>query len=302
MLDQVEQRRLQHALAGIGHAACAAVSRLTGAKCTVTDTPVGPTSPRPTSWTAADVGVAQHAVVAGPGVEHLPLLGDSSTIPWLPLSDAALAVDLKTYTDASERALVRASLKDVHDAASELLQEVVYGESRLTSLRSSDGGTDDGDDGDAERMWAKSYVRVLYVHSQRSVRTAIDVSALAEMKRYTTPPAAVSIIMQATLTLLAEGKLSNDALPPFDKAKLADWKGVRSLLHAIDGETLRDALGALEPTRVPPKVWAKVAKQLERATLVDAMRSSAPLAALFRYLKVAHLLSKPDELLVRHAL
>ena len=133
------------------------------------------------------------------------------------------------------------------------------------------------------------------------MRTAIDVSAIAELKRYATPPTAVVTIMTATLTLLAEVKQVSvvGTLPPIniDRAKLADWKGVRSLLHSIDYEAVVLAIAALVPSQIPPKVWSTVSTLLEQANLKEAMRCSQPLAALYCWVKCARLLATPELLL-----
>ena len=68
--------------------------------------------------------------------------------------------------------------------------------------------------------------QVLYAHVKASVRSAIDVAAIAEIKRYKTPPPAVTPVLTATL-LLAEGQAA-DGLLTFDHSKLQDWAGVRS--------------------------------------------------------------------------
>lgn len=115
--------------------------------------------------------------------------------------------------------------------------------------------------------------------------------SIAEMKKYNTPPAAVAKIMTATLTLL-EGlpyttKQGEPAALEVDREKLNEWNGVRSLLN----DALIPAIFCFDPKQCSSKRWGKVNALLDGVTVRDAMRCSAPLAALFRWIKANSSLS-----------
>ena len=143
-------------------------------------------------------------------------------------------------------------------------------------------------------FWAGVFVDRLYAHCDGEIRTALTPNAVQEMRQYNTPPAAVFKIAAATLMLLGgQHQKGEGALASFDEKRLDEWKGVRTMLN----EAMLQAVFAFEPAACPQKRWAKVMSMLDGVTVRDAMRSSYPLAVLFRWIKVSGLLANKQDLI-----
>lgn len=277
-INAAERQRVEGALDGIGAALSATVTRLTGLSSRVWHTPVGE---------PPEAAVAALSQGTNDATMRIRLLDDDNCAPWMAF-DAFIDVDVTSYSDDGDRRALHDSLSDVLGAAVEVLDTMAHGEMLQTKSQRERFGAFEA----TPAYWVRHFLAVLYSYVQRGVRDAITISAVAEMKRYSTPPAAVLKILTATLVLLAEHK-GVGVLPPFDKNKLNDWKGVRSLIHALEPEAIVRTILHFHPAGVTSKLWARVNSLLEKATLREAMRSSAPLAALYRWIKCARLLSQP---------
>eukprot|EP00325_Prymnesiales_sp_UTEX-LB-985_P034671 CAMPEP_0174734212 /NCGR_PEP_ID=MMETSP1094-20130205/62851_1 /TAXON_ID=156173 /ORGANISM="Chrysochromulina brevifilum, Strain UTEX LB 985" /LENGTH=287 /DNA_ID=CAMNT_0015936997 /DNA_START=97 /DNA_END=960 /DNA_ORIENTATION=- len=279
---------LESAIAGIGNAVSATVQGLTDSPAKVVHTPVGE---------PPEQGMASLPKLNEEKEVRIKLVDEATRVPWRAF-DVFLDVNIATFLDSSTSArgvrdAIIDALADVKGAAVELLETVAHGELIVASslpLQSTDTVH-------PPPFWAKLYIQVLYAQVANGVRTAISLSAVAEMKQYKKPPKAVVPVLTATLALLAEGSTGSDALPPIDRNKLTDWAGVRSVLLKIEPDDLIRAIVDFDPTKIRQQLWAKVNSLLEQASLRDAMRSSAPLGALYRWIKCGRLLSKPDLLL-----
>jgi len=281
--------RLESAIDGIGPALSATIQQISGARAVVEHTAVGE---------LPGVDSLPPLEARGGQVVRLQLVDPEVRTPWSgpTLFEACLDVDLTTHYDDDDkvnagsagggmRDAVIDSLADVLKAAAELFDAMAHGKLLATSPLLPPLSED------ANIYWARLYIEVLYAHVKASVRSAIDVAAIAEIKRYKTPPPAVTPVLTATL-LLAEGQAA-DGLLTFDHSKLQDWAGVRSLLASFEPEKLTRAICAVEPAQRSETLWDKVGALINQTSLRDAMRCSAPLAALYRWLVCARLLRSP---------
>jgi len=258
--DQKRQRIDLAALA-IGETLTVAVKRLSGAPSVVQRTACGYPGAGIPPIDLSHSGIVRVDLVAGSI--------DESAF------DAALDIDLESVADVrGARDSVVESMSEVLASATVIMDELAHGEVLFLQ-----------DVEHSASYWSSRYLDLLFKHVDMQLKEKIDVKALAEMKQYNKPPTAVHKILTATLALL-EGKPGGDVIPRVAKEKLETWQGVRTL---IDGDAILKALFSFSPPLCSKKRWERVNALLEGVTVRDAMKSSAPLAALFKWLRCTEL-------------
>ena len=281
-LDADSGQQLEVAIRRIGDTIADAVDSLIGSKAVVLHTPV--------RHTALDSAELEAAVKALPPVKEnwrrVDLVVDQPNE--MVRFDAFVDVDLSQFSDEERgsREAIVTSLSEVLTAATEVLDAMAHGELLGHACAQS-----------PPQAWVDVFVETLVAHVDRNIEKSIDLPSIAEMKKYNTPPPAVSQIMTATLTMLEglpftdeQGKAGSLQV---DKDKLKEWNGVRSLLN----DALIPAIFHFDPAQCNAKRWQKVNALLDGITVRDAMRCSAPLAAVFRWIKanssLSNLISAP---------
>lgn len=288
--DEAATQHMEAAVAAIGNAVVRTVERLTGSRAVVRATPVGgDAAAAAAAWPTVGSGTRrlqlvdtaeESAAAAAGALTSFDAVLDVSS-PASGEGDGAGSSGTRTEAEAArEAAYLVDALATVTAAAMEVYDLVAHGEHPMLARVGPDA---------QPAVWAGIFVEALYAKVDETVRAEISAGAIAEVKNYHTPPEAVLKILAAAIALLS----GLAGVPRFDRVAQLEWKSVRVLLD----ERLIKALAAFEPSNVHGRRWALVTELLEGVTVRDAMRSSGPLAALFRWIKAAGLLADREQLI-----
>ena len=250
------------ALAAVGDTVAGAVKYLTGCPATVQHTPLG--NKKAFLPPVLQAGISRVALVPKETRTRDAIL------------DVCLDIDLVNAGDTkSEREAVVAQLSDVLSVATEIIDGLAHAELAINP---------DEEQAEAE-YWARLFFDRLFPIVDADMRAMVNVEKLAEIKRYRQPPEAVAKILTAAVILL-EGAPGRGALPKLNHDALSSWTGTGGLRNALDAHAILKALSDFDLTAVTTARWKKVKNALGDVTTREAMMSSAPLAALFRWMKM----------------
>jgi len=261
-LPQELVRLTEMALAAVGDTVAGAVKYLTGCPATVQHTPLG--NKKAFLPPVLQAGISRVALVPKETRTRDAIL------------DVCLDIDLVNAGDTkSEREAVVAQLSDVLSVATEIIDGLAHAELAINP---------DEEQAEAE-YWARLFFDRLFPIVDADMRAMVNVEKLAEIKRYRQPPEAVAKILTAAVILL-EGAPGRGALPKLNHDALSSWTGTGGLRNALDAHAILKALSDFDLTAVTTARWKKVKNALGDVTTREAMMSSAPLAALFRWMKM----------------
>ena len=234
--DLASRDRAECAIGGIGEAASAVVSRLTGADCTVQRTPMGDPTARlapPSQSSGARVGESR-----------VRLLDTSALrLPKVVALDAFLLVSRSAgdgaQMDRGAQSRLDVLLEVVCGAATELYDAVAHDEVLTTRLDGAHRGDEWAREGEASTVyWAGQFMLTFYTRLSQGVRAAVNPSAWAALRGAAAepPPPAVVPCVIATLALLASAA-GGDVLPELDlygmSTHVHDWHSLRRLLKSV---------------------------------------------------------------------